>query len=303
MRRPHGDPLLSIRQVAVMCGTNEETVRYFAKTAVLRGHVVDNEWEFLPSDAQPFCEGWRNEKTRRWSGGAGDAPQSPLRRAGGFGVDAINFGASVVSLAAAFGLDGNRAVGLALAAVNLALGALHRVWSAVRRRRQNEATVGGAVDPDAVAWASGTGGMFPLRGLQVACLVVTAGFAAVTVSPELLRFVPIEQSGQVDEPAQAEPPAAPPVSDQRSATDDDANPCASMPVYNVGTVVQTTSEVNLREGPTTDSAIVATLPEGTQLQVTGEFAEQGQCDWWPVTVTGTGQTGFLVEQFLEPSAS
>lgn len=302
MRRPHGDPLLTIRQVAVMCGTNEETVRYFAQTAVLRGHVVGHEWEFLLSDAQPFCERWRNEKTRRWSGGAGDAPQSPLRRAGGFGVDAINFGASVVSLAAAFGLDGNRVVGVALAAINLALGALHGVWSAIRNRARDATIADGAVDPDAVAWASGTGGLSPLRGLQVACLVATVGFVAVTFSPGLLRFVPIEQSGQADAPAQAQPPAPPPVSSQRSATDDAANPCANMPVYEVGTVARTTSIANLRVGPSAESEVLEVLPAGTEVQISGEFAEGGQCDWWPVTVTGTRQTGFLLEQFLEPSA-
>jgi hypothetical protein len=37
------------------------------------------------------------------------------------------------------------------------------------------------------------------------------------------------------------------------------------------------------------------------LQVTGEFQEAGQCDWWPVTVIATGQSGFVIEQYLEPA--
>jgi hypothetical protein len=286
-----------------MCGTNEETICYFAQTAVLRGHVVGNGWEFLLSDAQPFCEAWRNEKTRRWSSEGGEAPQSPLRRAGGFGIDAINFGASVVSLAAAFGLDGNRAVGVALAALNAALAAFHGVWAAVRRSGRYETTADTAVDPDAVAWASGDGSSFPLRGLQVACLVTTVGFVAVTASPEMLRSVPTGPTSGVDQPAQAEPPVAPPVRPQDSATGDAANPCASLPVYAVGSVVSTTAEINLREGPSTDSAAVVVLPPGTRLQVTGEFQEAGQCDWWPVTVVDTGQSGFILEQYLEPSTS
>jgi len=65
-------------------------------------------------------------------------------------------------------------------------------------------------------------------------------------------------------------------------------------------VVATTAELNLREGPSTDSASVAVLPEGSRLQVTGEFQEAGQCDWWPVTVVDTGQSGFVIEQYLEP---
>ena len=86
-----------------------------------------------------------------------------------------------------------------------------------------------------------------------------------------------------------------------AAAADPANPCASLPVYPVGAVVATTSELNLREGPSTESAPVVVLPEGTRLQVTGEFQEAGQCDWWPVTVIDTGQSGFVIEQYLEPA--
>ena len=57
---------------------------------------------------------------------------------------------------------------------------------------------------------------------------------------------------------------------------DPANPCANLPVYAVGAVVATTAELNLREGPSTDSASVVVLPEGSRLQVTGEFQEAGQ---------------------------
>ncbi|MDF3015936.1 MAG: Bacterial domain, partial [Thermomicrobiales bacterium] len=86
-----------------------------------------------------------------------------------------------------------------------------------------------------------------------------------------------------------------------AAAADPANPCASLPVYSVGAVVATTAELNLREGPSTDSAAVAVLPEGSRLQVTGEFQEAGQCDWWPVTVVDSGQSGFVIEQYLEPA--
>jgi hypothetical protein len=86
-----------------------------------------------------------------------------------------------------------------------------------------------------------------------------------------------------------------------AAAADSTNECANMPVYEAGTVVTTTDEVNLREGPTTESSALVVLPAGTQLQVTGEFAEAGQCDWWPVTVVETGQTGYVIEQFLQPA--
>jgi hypothetical protein len=86
-----------------------------------------------------------------------------------------------------------------------------------------------------------------------------------------------------------------------AAAADPANPCASLPVYEVGALVATTAELNLREGPSTDSAPVVVLPEGTKLQVTGEFQEAGQCDWWPVTVVDSGQSGFVIEQYLKPA--
>ena len=81
------------------------------------------------------------------------------------------------------------------------------------------------------------------------------------------------------------------------------NPCANMPLYPVGTLVATTDEVNLRDGPSTDSNAVVVLPPGTQLQITGDFSEAGQCDWWPVTVTETGQQGYIIEQYLKAVSS
>jgi hypothetical protein len=103
-------------------------------------------------------------------------------------------------------------------------------------------------------------------------------------------------------PPPVQPTAAPaPTTAPAAATGD--NPCANLPVYQVGNRVRTTSELNLREGPTVDSAALTVLPSGTELEVTGEFAEAGQCDWWPVKVVASGQEGFVIEQFLEPVAS
>jgi hypothetical protein len=85
-----------------------------------------------------------------------------------------------------------------------------------------------------------------------------------------------------------------------SAATNTAASCAEMPVYDPGALVQTTEEVNMRDGPSTDSAVVVVLPAGTQLQVTGDFQEAGQCDWWPVTATESGQQGFVREDFLRP---
>lgn len=100
--------------------------------------------------------------------------------------------------------------------------------------------------------------------------------------------------------APTQPPAPATVAPTTAAEAD--NPCANLPVYEVGTLVNTTSAVNLRDAPSTDGNIVTELPQDTQLQVTGAFAEAGQCDWWPVTATETGQAGFIREDFLEPAS-
>ncbi|MCD6029218.1 MAG: hypothetical protein K0S78_1392 [Thermomicrobiales bacterium] len=100
-----------------------------------------------------------------------------------------------------------------------------------------------------------------------------------------------------------EPAAAASTPPETAEQTDSANPCANMPVYEVGAVVQTTAEVNLREGATTDSASLGILPQGTQVQITGPFSEAGQCDWWPVTATQTQQAGFIREDFLQAAAS
>lgn len=100
----------------------------------------------------------------------------------------------------------------------------------------------------------------------------------------------------------AAPPTQPPAPATVVPTAEPENPCANLPVYEVGTLVTTTDQVNLRDAPTTDGNIVTELPAGTQLQVTGPFSEAGQCDWWPVTATETGQAGFVIEQYLQPAS-
>ncbi|MCA9862629.1 MAG: SH3 domain-containing protein [Thermomicrobiales bacterium] len=98
----------------------------------------------------------------------------------------------------------------------------------------------------------------------------------------------------------APPPTQPPAPATVAPTTAPENPCANLPVYEVGTLVMTTDQVNLRDAPTTEGNIVTELPAGAQLQVTGPFSEAGQCDWWPVTATETGQAGFVIEQYLQP---
>jgi hypothetical protein len=104
-------------------------------------------------------------------------------------------------------------------------------------------------------------------------------------------------------PTPPPPPTVAVVPTTAPAAANSDNPCANMPVFEIGDLVRTTSELNLREGPTTDSAALRVLPSGTELQISGEFAEAGQCDWWPVTVVSSGEAGYVIEQYLEPATS
>jgi len=62
----------------------------------------------------------------------------------------------------------------------------------------------------------------------------------------------------------------------------------------VGTTVVTLEEVNLRDAPTVDGGVVALLPKGTELKVTG----QSQGDWIPVEDPASKNTGYVAAQYL-----
>jgi hypothetical protein len=99
-------------------------------------------------------------------------------------------------------------------------------------------------------------------------------------------------------PAVAPSPTPPPTQAPAVAAPEE-NPCANLPVYPVDSLVTTTDTVNLRPTASTDQDPIAELAPGTQLRITGSFQETGQCDWWPVAVVDSGQTGFVREDFLQ----
>ena len=159
-------------------------------------------------------------------------------------------------------------------------------------------------------WASaliGDGGDQPPPTQETAA-VITPVNAATPAPPTATAVVIAPTPGPPPAPtATAAAPASAPTQPVAAPTTppentDVENPCANMPAYEVDTLVRTTAAVNLRPGPTTDGEPITELQPGTQLQITGDFVEAGQCDWWPVTVVDTGQSGFVIEQYLEPTA-
>lgn len=60
--------------------------------------------------------------------------------------------------------------------------------------------------------------------------------------------------------------------------------------------------LNLRAEPAASADLVAELEPGTQLAITGDPVEADGFRWYPVEVTGTGQAGYVVAQYLVPAS-
>ena len=67
--------------------------------------------------------------------------------------------------------------------------------------------------------------------------------------------------------------------------------------------LQTTSSVNLRAGPSTTTAVVASLNSGIQLAVTGVYKKADGYDWAPVTVKAIGKSGWVRTDFTAACSS
>ena len=63
------------------------------------------------------------------------------------------------------------------------------------------------------------------------------------------------------------------------------------------TVRYTTNNVNLRKGPGTSYSIVATIPKGTRVNITGTPRRSGGIDWYPVIINGVG-SGWMAGSLL-----
>jgi Bacterial SH3 domain/Domain of unknown function (DUF4352) len=63
-------------------------------------------------------------------------------------------------------------------------------------------------------------------------------------------------------------------------------------------VVTNDQGINLRKSASTDAAVVATLPQGTALTVTGGPKEADGHTWYPVKNPDTGDKGWIASEFL-----
>lgn len=72
-----------------------------------------------------------------------------------------------------------------------------------------------------------------------------------------------------------------------------------VPTATIGTLPTrwTTSNVNMRSGAGTGYRIVATLPKGARVTITGSPRRSGGYDWYPVSIVGSG-SGWVAGKFL-----
>jgi hypothetical protein len=80
-----------------------------------------------------------------------------------------------------------------------------------------------------------------------------------------------------------------------------ATPPPSESVIEPGsTVITADSDVNLRDGPSLDAAVIGIIPLGAELTVTGPAEAEGDMLWWPVLVVATGEEGYVAGELLTP---
>lgn len=73
-------------------------------------------------------------------------------------------------------------------------------------------------------------------------------------------------------------------------------------IFEVGDLVAVTEDnVNLRSEPNTDSEIVEQMALGDQLRITGPPEESGDLTFWPVEDEVNDLTGYIAQDYLEPS--
>jgi hypothetical protein len=131
-------------------------------------------------------------------------------------------------------------------------------------------------------WATLSPGDFAeLHLIKVAPFKVGGAARYISFDPEALAAAQANPDTGEDE--EEEPSAAP----LEAATGD--------------TVVTTEDLVNLRDAPSTTGTIIRELPLGTELVITGEATEADGYTWWPVDVTETEESGYVVADFLAPA--
>jgi len=125
-------------------------------------------------------------------------------------------------------------------------------------------------------------------------------------SPAVVGTDPAEETTEPTGEPSAETPAADPPTEE-PATDGDGEPngaddqtAEELAVGEFATINDT--GVNLRPNAALAGEPVATLDAGTRVEIIGGPEDADEYTWWEIVVDGTGDTGFVAEDFLEPAS-
>lgn len=125
---------------------------------------------------------------------------------------------------------------------------------------------------------------------------VTALYVRVLPSAvaDAARYISLERNGSGGGTSDASGNAGTP----RASANVESDP---LTISTAGTATVNDSQVNLRREPKSGSSIVAELASGTELHVTGDPVEADGYRWYPVTVVATGESGYVVQDYITPA--
>lgn len=130
------------------------------------------------------------------------------------------------------------------------------------------------------------------------------GWAAFQLRPYVTNFtVRIMPSAVASKPRYVSLDGSGSSSGSNAASSGSGTPAAStgstpLTVAKGGSVTVNDTRVNLRKEPKAGSSIVAELAKGTTFTVTGDPVEADGYHWYPVTVVETGDSGYVVQDYI-----
>jgi hypothetical protein len=159
----HANPtLLTTRQVAVRCETDDESIQFAARNGMIHGQKVGGRWVFTATDCTDFCDALKAKRGQR----------QPRRRRfiawfrwgwiSGNGL--LNFLASAISVAIAVRDRDLPGLGYALGALNFLAGGWGYLASREPRGPHEDWGGGQPLDPDVVALRDEISRGWPAQG-------------------------------------------------------------------------------------------------------------------------------------------
>lgn len=82
-----------------------------------------------------------------------------------------------------------------------------------------------------------------------------------------------------------------------------ATPVAANTVVKVGDTATVSDGSNVRQSAAANAAVVTTVGNGDEIKITGPSVVADGHAWWPITVTASGQSGFIASSLVVPAGS